>query len=114
MIVSPDEIQRLSFSERIALIEALWQSIAAAPDPPDLTDEQRQELTRRRNRRTHDQSMQTSPGDPDYQPGHYAVTKFKHRSMADEAQLIEKHIDLDYDQYPYRRADAWLRESHVS
>ncbi len=36
------------------------------------------------------------------------------RSGLDEQQLIEKHIDLDYDRYPYRRADAWLRESGVS
>lgn len=35
-------------------------------------------------------------------------------SDLDEQQLIEKHIDLDYDRYPYRRADAWLRESGVS
>ena len=36
------------------------------------------------------------------------------RSDLNEQQLIEKHIDLDYDRYPYRRADAWLRESGVS
>lgn len=36
------------------------------------------------------------------------------RGDLDEQQLIEKHIDLDYDRYPYRRADAWLRESGVS
>ncbi|MCC7371409.1 MAG: DUF433 domain-containing protein [Chloroflexi bacterium] len=36
------------------------------------------------------------------------------RSDLDEQKLIEKHIDLDYDRYPYRRADAWLRESRVS
>jgi uncharacterized protein (DUF433 family) len=37
-----------------------------------------------------------------------------HRSALDEQQLIEKHIDLNYDRYPYRRADAWLRKSGVS
>ena len=36
------------------------------------------------------------------------------RTDLDEQQLIEKHIDLDYDRYPYRRADAWLRKSGVS
>jgi uncharacterized protein (DUF433 family) len=36
------------------------------------------------------------------------------RTDLDEQQLIEKHIDLNYDRYPYRRADAWLRESGVS
>ena len=36
------------------------------------------------------------------------------RSDLDEQRLIEKHIDLDYDRYPYRRADVWLRESGVS
>ena len=36
------------------------------------------------------------------------------RSDLGEQQLIEKHIDLNYDRYPYRRADAWLRESGVS
>ena len=36
------------------------------------------------------------------------------RSDLDEQQLIEKHIDLDYDRYPYRRADVWLRRSGAS
>ena len=36
------------------------------------------------------------------------------RTDLDEQQLIGKHIDLDYDRYPYRRADAWLCESGVS
>jgi hypothetical protein len=36
------------------------------------------------------------------------------RSGIDEQQLIEKHIDLDYDRYPYRRADVWLRRSGAS
>jgi uncharacterized protein (DUF433 family) len=36
------------------------------------------------------------------------------RNDLDEQQLIEKHIDLNYDRYPYRRADAWLRKSGVS
>lgn len=36
------------------------------------------------------------------------------RSDLDEQRLIEKHIDLDYDRYPYRRADVWLRSSGAS
>jgi uncharacterized protein (DUF433 family) len=36
------------------------------------------------------------------------------RTDPDEQQLIEKHIDLNYDRYPYRRADAWLRKPGVS
>jgi uncharacterized protein (DUF433 family) len=35
-------------------------------------------------------------------------------SDLDEQQLIETHIDLDYDRYPYRRADVWLRRSGAS
>lgn len=37
-----------------------------------------------------------------------------HRQDLDEQQLIEKHIDLDYERYPYGRAGAWLRGSGVS
>ena len=36
------------------------------------------------------------------------------RTHLDEQQLIEKHIDLSFDRYPYGRADAWLRDSRVS
>jgi len=36
------------------------------------------------------------------------------RTDLDEQQLIEKHIDLDYDRYPYRRAGVWLRKSGAS
>lgn len=36
------------------------------------------------------------------------------RSELDEQRLIEKHIDLDYDRYPHRRADVWLRRSGAS
>jgi uncharacterized protein (DUF433 family) len=42
------------------------------------------------------------------------VATSRQRSDLDEQKLIEKHIDLDYDQYPYRRADVWLRDSGAS
>jgi uncharacterized protein (DUF433 family) len=41
------------------------------------------------------------------------ATSRQRRGDLDE-QLIEKHIDLDYDRYPYGRADVWLRESGAS
>jgi len=34
MVISPDQIQKLTVSERLALIEALWKGIADAPDSP--------------------------------------------------------------------------------
>jgi putative addiction module component (TIGR02574 family) len=40
-------IDRLSVAERIALVQAIWDSIAADPDAVPLTDAQRQELERR-------------------------------------------------------------------
>jgi putative addiction module component (TIGR02574 family) len=40
-------IDRLSVEDRIALTLAIWDSIAAEPHPPLLTEAQRQELQRR-------------------------------------------------------------------
>jgi hypothetical protein len=42
------------------------------------------------------------------------VAASPHRNDLDEQQFIEKHIDLNFDRYPYGRADAWLRDSRVS
>ena len=41
------DILHLSVAERIQLAEDVWDSIAAPPDTPPLTDEQRRELDRR-------------------------------------------------------------------
>ena len=41
------EIGSLSVDERIELVEAIWDSIAAEPGQPELTEAQRQELERR-------------------------------------------------------------------
>ena len=40
-------IDRMSVEDRIALALAIWDSIAAEPHPPLLTEAQRQELQRR-------------------------------------------------------------------
>jgi putative addiction module component (TIGR02574 family) len=40
-------IDRMSVEERIALATAIWDSIAAEPHPPLLTEARRQELERR-------------------------------------------------------------------
>ena len=41
------ELLELSVAERIQLVEDLWDSIAADPEAPGLTDSQRSELDRR-------------------------------------------------------------------
>ena len=41
------DILELSVSERIQLVEDIWDSIAAVPEALPLTDAQRQELDRR-------------------------------------------------------------------
>ncbi|ETX08511.1 addiction module protein [Candidatus Entotheonella palauensis] len=41
------EIVSLSIDERLSLVEAIWDSIAAEPGEPELTEAQRQELERR-------------------------------------------------------------------
>jgi putative addiction module component (TIGR02574 family) len=41
------EIVSLSVDERIRLVEAIWDSIAAEPGQPALTEAQQQELERR-------------------------------------------------------------------
>ena len=43
----PNDFLRLSIPERIALAQAMWDSVAAQPHPPLLSDAQRQELERR-------------------------------------------------------------------
>ena len=45
--VNLQEILGLSVDERIRIVEAIWDSIAASPDLLPLTDAQRQELDRR-------------------------------------------------------------------
>ena len=40
-------IDRLPVEERLALVEQIWDSIAATPDSLPVTDAQRQELDRR-------------------------------------------------------------------
>jgi uncharacterized protein (DUF433 family) len=37
----------------------------------------------------------------------------KHRKKLDEEQLIQRHVDPDWDRYPGGRADARLRDSGV-
>ena len=50
-------IDRMSVEDRIALALAIWDSIAAEPHPPLLTEAQRQELQRRLD------DHQANPGD---------------------------------------------------
>lgn len=44
------EILKLSLAERIQLVEDLWDSIASTPDQLSVTDAQKAELDRRRQR----------------------------------------------------------------
>jgi putative addiction module component (TIGR02574 family) len=48
----PEDLSRLTISERLALVEALWESIDAESRPSFLTDAKRQELDRRSNDQT--------------------------------------------------------------
>lgn len=41
------ELLALSVAERLRIAQALWDSIAAAPDSVPITEEQREELDRR-------------------------------------------------------------------
>jgi putative addiction module component (TIGR02574 family) len=43
----PDDLSRLTIAERLALVEALWDSIDAESHPSFLTDAKRQELDHR-------------------------------------------------------------------
>ena len=42
-----EEIRQLSIAERIQLVEDIWDSIAAAPEPLEITPAQRAELDQR-------------------------------------------------------------------
>ncbi|MBI1983171.1 MAG: addiction module protein [Acidobacteria bacterium] len=45
--ISLAEIVKLEISERIQLVEDIWDSVAAVPDSVELSDAQREELDRR-------------------------------------------------------------------
>ena len=45
--MSTSDLLKLPVAERIKLVEAIWDSIAAAPDALVLTDAEREELDRR-------------------------------------------------------------------
>ena len=42
-----DEIKKLSVSEKVLIVEEIWDSIAKGNEYPDLTEAQRKELGRR-------------------------------------------------------------------
>ncbi|MBD2302030.1 addiction module protein [Nostoc sp. FACHB-87] len=44
-----NEIKTLTIEERIRLVQAIWDSIAAEQSSPDITEAQKQELERRIN-----------------------------------------------------------------
>ena len=45
--MSISELLKLPVAERIRIVEALWESISAAPDTLELSDAERDELDRR-------------------------------------------------------------------
>ncbi len=47
MTISMNDIRKLSVSERIQLVEDIWDTIASSQEEVELTDGQRQELDRR-------------------------------------------------------------------
>jgi putative addiction module component (TIGR02574 family) len=56
MTFSMDEIRRLSVSERIQLVEDIWDTIATSHEEVPLTDAQRVELDRRLEEHSRDPS----------------------------------------------------------
>ena len=55
--MSISELLKLPVAERIRLVEAIWDSIAAAPEALQLTDAEREELDRRWNAYERDPSL---------------------------------------------------------
>ena len=108
MVLSPDVIQKLSVPERLALIEALWGSIADASMDLPITDAQRHELGRWLDRYAHDLLSRAPAASSDDRTDLTSVTMVKHRSEDEEEQLVEKYIGLDNERYG-GRADARLR-----
>lgn len=47
LTITLTEISQLSIDDRLQLVEAIWDSIAAEPDELELTDAQKRELDRR-------------------------------------------------------------------
>jgi putative addiction module component (TIGR02574 family) len=60
MTISFDDILKLTVSERLDLIEAIWESIADLPDALPVTEAQRQELDRRLSLYGHDRPRLSS------------------------------------------------------
>lgn len=59
----PPDIRQLSVSERMALVEQIWDSIAEDQDSVGLTDAQKAELDRRLEQRAFDVSRGSSWSD---------------------------------------------------
>jgi len=57
MSVALEEILSLGVKERLALIEEIWDSIAANPETVPVTRVQRKELDRRKREHTRDRSQ---------------------------------------------------------
>ncbi len=55
--VSVSDLLKLPVAERLRLVEAIWDSIAAVPEAVELSAEQRQELERRWNAYQEDPSI---------------------------------------------------------
>jgi putative addiction module component (TIGR02574 family) len=56
MTISMDDIRQLSVSERIQLVEDIWDTIAASQESVPMTNRQRQELDRRLDEYSRDPS----------------------------------------------------------
>lgn len=56
MTISMDDIRKLSVSERIRLVEDIWDTIASSQEEVALTDRQRRELDRRLDEHSKDPS----------------------------------------------------------
>jgi putative addiction module component (TIGR02574 family) len=56
MTISMNDIRKLSVSERIQLVEDIWDTIAASQENVTPTDRQRQELDRRLDQYSKDPS----------------------------------------------------------
>lgn len=56
MTISMDDIRKLSVSERIQLVEDIWDTIVSSQEEVTLTDRQRRELDRRLDNYSRDPS----------------------------------------------------------
>jgi putative addiction module component (TIGR02574 family) len=114
MAITKDDILKLTVSERLELLDTIWESIATDSADLPLTEGQRREIDRR-----FASSAVTSPPLKTLETVREPLTSLVGNGVVSsstydrDGELIAKHIGDEFE-LNGRRADAYLKQSRVS